>query len=188
MTIRGFSWAWNLRGVTPTAKLVALRVGDNADADGLSTVSINRLEEFSGLDSDEIVNSLQNLLEQEKISDVRFSDDTVCVRIIWGDEATTLTPVLPPKSMRTVYVVTSGGKTKVGITSDLKGRLSTFKNSIPYPVELAWKVELVEVFARKVERAAHALLIEHRLKGEWFSITSAQAIVAIERAIDEVAR
>lgn len=83
-----------------------------------------------------------------------------------------------------VYVIASSyGHVKVGISRNPKERLADLQRGFPH------KLSLVRVFARPhgdagwVERTAHRLLHEHRqARTEWFKVSTADAIAAVDKA------
>jgi hypothetical protein len=73
-----------------------------------------------------------------------------------------------------VYAVQAGdsGPTKIGLTVNLSGRLSTLRTSCPYPLTLVYSVECGSLEeAEKIERHWHYYFGELHLRGEWFELT-----------------
>jgi len=70
-----------------------------------------------------------------------------------------------------VYLIqASNGVTKVGRSSNLKGRLGALRTSSPLPLTLLHVVECKSYDASIVEKAMHVLLSPFWLYGEWFMI------------------
>jgi hypothetical protein len=69
------------------------------------------------------------------------------------------------------------GPVKIGITSNVNGRIAALQTACPYPLSL------VHVFtapnaecARETERAFHAVQARHRSYGEWFNLSPIEAM------------
>ncbi len=89
--------------------------------------------------------------------------------------------------MTAVYVMQSGdGPVKIGIANDPDRRRREVGAGQPFPVAVVHRVSL-GADARAVERIAHRLLAEKRLRGEWFDVGVQEAVAAIEAAIAEIA-
>lgn len=91
---------------------------------------------------------------------------------------------LAAKADKIYVIVSDNGPVKVGITNDPKRRLKWFQSASPDKMTLAY-VASVGADARAIERKAHGLLKEHRLKGEWFDTSAWRAAEAISAAIYE---
>jgi hypothetical protein len=76
-----------------------------------------------------------------------------------------------------LYVATSGGKRKVGITNNLKQRFAQYCCHNP-DVELVEKVVMPEIPTRKLEALVHDILMV--TDDEWLDVTEEQIDVAIE--------
>jgi hypothetical protein len=57
--MREMGWAWQLSGVTPLAKLVALYLGDLHGTIPASTISVAKVAAFCGVEENEIVDDPQ---------------------------------------------------------------------------------------------------------------------------------
>lgn len=95
-------------------------------------------------------------------------------------------------SERSVYAVgAADGPQKIGLATDPSGRLKHVQCGSPVALAVGFSLPLPADRALKVERYAHWLLREHRLEGEWFSVTprkAKEAIIAAARAIEEGAQ
>lgn len=81
-----------------------------------------------------------------------------------------------------VYVIRADEKRhKIGITGDLAQRLSAL--STASGCDLTAVATFPSVAAREVEKIAHWLLRDVRLRGEWFAVTAEAAITAVESAL-----
>jgi hypothetical protein len=79
--------------------------------------------------------------------------------------------------------VVPDGPIKVGVSNDIKRRMSCLQASFPFKLILIkkWNVSGDALF--KVESIAHYKLSEHRVQGEWFSCGIDFAINLIEEII-----
>ena len=81
-----------------------------------------------------------------------------------------------------IYVIKSdGGPVKIGISSDPDVRRQALESHGPNRLTLVHTRDVDVPGA--VERAAHRLLSDHRRKGEWFDVSVADAIAAIDAAL-----
>lgn len=86
-----------------------------------------------------------------------------------------------------VYVIASdGGMCKIGVAGDPKSRLNSLSTGHPYGLEVAETFVVEDGRARDIERKAHDILADKRLKGEWFSVSPLEAIAAVRTAIGPV--
>lgn len=83
-----------------------------------------------------------------------------------------------------VYVMESSGICKVGYSLNAKARLRGIRSTLPQPVRLVQTFLAWRRSARRVEKEAHRRLAEHRVRGEWFSVTPEQACRAVNEALD----
>ena len=84
---------------------------------------------------------------------------------------------LPPGQI--VYFLRCGDFVKVGYASDAPSRVRHIRVSNPYPVDLiAWARG-----GRDEEARIHAIIKNHRHKGEWFRVAE-QLMVIVEAASD----
>lgn len=84
-----------------------------------------------------------------------------------------------------LYVLEAGPFCKVGITHNLTNRLQTYATHCPLPFSCALVVEMKTQFARGLERAVHKQLESRKQRGEWFNVSAAEAIQALEAAKKE---
>jgi hypothetical protein len=86
-----------------------------------------------------------------------------------------------------VYIITwDGGPQKIGRSNKPAGRLIGLQTAIPHSLQVArtWHRPLND--ANLVERTAHRLLHSARMAGEWFNVTTDEAVIAIEEAIERI--
>lgn len=86
---------------------------------------------------------------------------------------------------QSVYVISSAlGPCKIGMSNNAHNRLGTLLTSsaVPLRLEFSGKCEA----AKKIEKRTHKMLGASRIRGEWFSITTAEAIAAIMAAAKDL--
>lgn len=89
--------------------------------------------------------------------------------------------------MQHLYVISHpAGAVKIGIAGDPRRRLSALQIASPVKLKTEFSAPCDEQTAKKIEARAHSILSGHRQSGEWFSVTAAEAIDAVRRAIVEV--
>ncbi len=81
----------------------------------------------------------------------------------------------------TLYLINSGGYTKIGITNDTERRLSELQTANPMEVTLIYSAKVHDPI--KLERYLHYEYNEYNTKMEWFNITKRQ-INAIQKYIE----
>lgn len=65
-----------------------------------------------------------------------------------------------------VYVISGGGKVKIGASVLPLDRLANLQTGSPMPLSLVWRIACPN--ARKLERALHRRYAAHHSHGEWF--------------------
>lgn len=89
--------------------------------------------------------------------------------------------------MKTVYVVGGeAGPRKIGITGDIKARLYNLSFVSKQQLAVLASFDMAGDDARVVEKIAHALLQEKRSNGEWFNVSTEEAIAAITEAMTQI--
>lgn len=80
--------------------------------------------------------------------------------------------------MKCLYVVgRESGPVKIGFASDVRKRIMVMQTGCPFPILPLHCFEVDN--APALERACHMFLREKRTNGEWFEITSDEALSAI---------
>ncbi|MFC7663671.1 GIY-YIG nuclease family protein [Methylorubrum suomiense] len=79
------------------------------------------------------------------------------------------------------------GPVKVGVTNDVESRRSVLQVASLTALEISLSVALSRQEAFAVERHAHFLLKEHRVRGEWFRVLPVRAVQAVQAARRAVA-
>lgn len=82
-----------------------------------------------------------------------------------------------------LYVIRgTHGLVKIGMTMDPQARLAALQTGSPFPLELIYIAAVPDDAGYAVEQAAHALLEQSRVSGEWFSCRPDRASQAVEQA------
>jgi hypothetical protein len=73
--------------------------------------------------------------------------------------------------MNCVYLLESDGYYKIGVTSDLKERVSSLQTGNPHPIVIrdVIQTETMQI-AYAIEKRFHLILSDSRVSGEWFKI------------------
>lgn len=90
-----------------------------------------------------------------------------------------------------VYIIRLRGITgrplklvKVGLANDVAHRLAQICTATPFSADAAHTFRFASrTLARRVERETHTILANRRLNGEWFRVTPAEAVRAVEQAV-----
>jgi hypothetical protein len=93
-----------------------------------------------------------------------------------------------PHEIGFVDVVTNPdfSSVKIGFTTRLvEARVrKDFQAAAPKPYDISYRRLISR--ARQVERRAHQLLNDHRVRGEWFEVSAEVARTAVDQAVAEV--
>lgn len=72
---------------------------------------------------------------------------------------------------------------KVGITGNLKRRLSKLRTGCPFPIDLYFRVDVPDRdIAREIEDGFHQCQAEHQTWGEWFDLAPGKAAFLLRLA------
>ena len=76
---------------------------------------------------------------------------------------------------------------KVGLANDVEHRLAQICTTTPFTADAAHTFRFANrTLAQRVERETHAILAKQRLNGEWFRVTPAEAVRAVEQAVQRL--
>lgn len=85
-----------------------------------------------------------------------------------------------------VYVIGSAGHPiKIGITNNVRARLSSLRTSSPADLRVYAFMEAPEGRAWNIEQECHRRIADYRLNGEWFNYDPYDAIELVRRVIAE---
>lgn len=183
MTMQTLSWAWDLRGVTPTAKLLALYIANNAGGEfHAAIVNVGHAREFVGVEMPALRQAFEELLGRGlSVVEALDDEDSLDCRIPLPRERRQ--PHAPDQSRASrpgeLYVVTAGGRTKIGISTDIHGRIGWLQSGNPDRIQVVLRLGGSIGDARAVEREAHRRLTDRRIAGEWFDVTGPEAVQVV---------
>lgn len=87
--------------------------------------------------------------------------------------------------MKSVYVISAGERCqKIGISNSPARRMQTLQ--VDAPSRLSLVVAIKHGRARDIEFTAHHILKGQRIQGEWFDVTSDEAVSAVKSAITHI--
>jgi hypothetical protein len=91
----------------------------------------------------------------------------------------------PTPPHRHIYVIGPPvGLQKVGIATDPKARLATLQTAVPFDLHLHLAIAVPFDDAHVIERRAHRLLARSCVRNEWFETSPAEAIAAVQTAVE----
>jgi hypothetical protein len=182
MSIEGTAWAWRLKGVSPLAKLVALRIGDVYPPMGeFARCSLDGLLEFTDASESLIRDAVAELVNKTEILFDERSHGEFWFWLPIEDRSVSKREKKEDQRRAHIYVISRPTFTKIGITTKNPARrMADLQAQSPeQKLTLAWSAWGPLHLIRKVEMEAHRVLAEHRVLSEWFAVTP-------ERAIDVV--
>lgn len=196
MSFAHTGWASGLEGVTPIARLIAFWLGNRtpeAWGKGLSAEEFHEesLEEalgWIGCTAEDLTDAFIEL-EANGMTNLAIVDGKIRYRFPdLLEQARKPDQRQPDLSQHWIYVISGGDNfTKVGITGNPDQRLAGLQSSNPsQKLTMLWKFSGPRPKIRKAEQRAHALLAEHLIRNEWFSVTGDAAIAVVKLVLDEV--
>jgi hypothetical protein len=181
MSFEAMHWSWPMTGVSPMAKLVAIKISDGYGPGGqFHACSLDCLIKFTcGTEADvrsaiaELVNKAEMLFEERAPGDLWF----------WlpiKDESQTKWPAPQRSGPLTIYVISRGQFTKIGISGNALKRMESLQCAAPeQKLKLEWRGIGPDHQIRKVEKSSHAVLSAHLVGNEWFAVTPSRAIEVV---------
>lgn len=83
-----------------------------------------------------------------------------------------------------IYAVTDDGlRHKIGHSSDLRRRMSTFQTGQATRLTLTAAIEVPRLRARPIEAAIHRDISWRKIRGEWFRLTLVEAKACLDHAL-----
>ena len=89
--------------------------------------------------------------------------------------------VSPRDIVRYVYIASNGYSVKIGVSFNVKRRLSQIQTAQPRPLKIVAVYPVPASLARTVERRAHHHYRRNHMSGEWFQVNPHQAIQTLKR-------
>lgn len=100
------------------------------------------------------------------------TDQATIDALNWERDPHSPKPAAAPRPRKveagTIYVIASGGRYKIGRTTQLGARMRAFRTSTPLPVELVCSFAVPDTAV--AEQEWHAVFAAKRLSGEWFAL------------------
>lgn len=188
MSVSALVWAFD-KELPCAQKLVLIALAEwsgGSDDEAVWRGSVFKLAAFAQLDLAQVQETLSGLRNADCFRSLDFVSEheirvVLNVSIGWPERRTS------PRRERAsyyVYVVSSGKGQKIGISARPNDRFKSLKSSVPVSMALlaTWEVADRER-AVQIERAAHDMLSQFRLKGEWFAVTESDALSAVRFAV-----
>ncbi len=170
------AWAYDLRGITPLAKLLAIAIANDFREEGAQDVSLDYLLRFTDAELAAINDAFWELRQIGVTCEL--DDDSVIVDLPLPPRSG---PILSgPQPKLWIYVVVTPAATKVGITRDLEQRFRSLQWGIPERLRLEWSASGPRGPICMIETAVHDFLSDHQISGEWFNVSPRTAIEAIK--------
>jgi hypothetical protein len=181
MSFQGLSWASALVGISPLAKLVALRVGDVFPPFGdFSRCRCKTLLEWTSVPEADIRAAIVELVNKtEMLFEDRGAEDWWFLLPI-DNENDRPRPDKTDRSKLTIYVISRGRFVKIGVSFNALERMKNLQAGAPeQKFTFIWKAVGPAYLIRKVEKNAHQMLSAHLVGNEWFSVTADRAVQTV---------
>jgi hypothetical protein len=178
MSYQAMEWAFDLRDVSPLAKLVAIRVADVFPPLGeFAKCSRDGLLEWTGAPEAALRSAVAELVNN---TEMLFEDRGWWFLVPIENTKNGKLPEPTDRRKLTIYVISRGRFIKVGISLNALERLKQLQGGAPeQKFELIWKAVGPAYLIRKVEKATHESLAPHLVGNEWFAVSANQAIEAV---------
>lgn len=182
--MEAFGWALQLRGVSPLARLVALRLGDiTPPYENGGSYSLGGLVEYTDAAPAEIWTALRELFEK---AGVEWWQKNCEIGFLLPFDARKMEEPRPPNvSPCSIYVIAGKSLIKIGISRSVKLRMENLQGQAPEKLELVWSASGPRHVICRVEAAAHAELAAHRVLSEWFAVSPAEAVDVVKKKLRE---
>jgi hypothetical protein len=179
VTLDSVVWANALRGISPTAKLIAIDLAGVSGAEEIGKRSVQDLADFACCAAGDVEVALAELgsvlvieREQEEVRAI-FPTRRDEREIIERRRRNELRKAQRPCHL---YVISKGGKVKIGISQQLQKRLEALATSFPIALQVLLTASGPHVAIRRAEREAHEALKDSALGGEYFDVTHERAL------------
>jgi hypothetical protein len=95
--------------------------------------------------------------------------------------------VLPLPAQAYVYVIGSeDGPQKIGIALDPQKRKDMLQTGNTNDLKCSFAIGVLKEYALQVEKTAHHILQDYKVRGEWFDVSPSRAVEAIHQAIETI--
>src|SRR4029077_20848911 len=172
VSMQAVAWAFSLGDVTPLAKLAAIYLGESHEIHA-SPPKLDHLMKFCCAGEAEIREAIDELSE---LLDCKIDDNRIVSFTFPVSASFSVAGPSPSKSPFQIYVIAGRECIKIGISRDVRSRLRSLQSWTPEQLYLVWWAVGPRYLIRETETAAHAVLSDYRIAGEWFSVTAERAI------------
>lgn len=187
-TFAVMTWAFDLNGITPINKLAAIYFAINAGSGGdgrdppWMEIVADDLAQWCGCDREEAVTALWEL-ERHGLHAEEFSPWKYLVRLQLDQSPQQRSRGVPEaEPQMTLYVVSTAGGVKIGITGNPRARFTALRAASLDVLEIEFQAAGPRRMIQRAEARCHDDMRQHRIKGEWFDCRPARA-VAVARAV-----
>lgn len=188
MTMFGMSWGLRVTGVSPLAKLVAIRLGDGCDQDARGYAYVDTLMEWCcAANHIELFNALRELVQEYDVAWAEQSGGRLDYSLPYQarPDRTKREKIDPPGW---IYIMHGRIGRKIGITGNLTGRVAGLRlATLDDSIVLEWSATAAMSVIRRAERSAHGALADKLIRNEWFDVSADEARLAVEAAVNEAA-
>ena len=185
MSLQALSWAFEA-DLPATQKFVLIAIANMADNEAIAWPSQSYLAKVCNLSRATINRAVAEMEAAGWISIFTRQHDN-------GAERSAVYRLNMPEEQREqviqepngfVYVAALEGKTKVGISRDVKARMKSLSNSTGVDVVLVEAFPMSMRAARLIEKRVLERLSHARLRGEYFTLTPEEVIAAVVAEIE----
>lgn len=195
MSFHYLSWAVELKGVSPIARLLAIWMGNYArlidtsgpvpDGKPAWEIDIDRALDWIGCEEEELLASTPELAERgvSPLNLVGRKIQFTFPERVYQEDMRAYKPV---ETWLSIYVISAAqGVTKIGISQFPERRLAGLQASNPTNLlKLVWSLQDKSTVIRRAERRAHERLAEHAAGNEWFNVSSERAIEVVRSVLE----
>ncbi len=179
MSVQAMSWAYQ-QDLPCARKFVLVMLADNWDGLGDALLRTYHFSQLCGLNTQDFENIVSSLVDQGYMTMEAEHRYSLNMPPPESDQIANLVPVIG-----VVYLLKIGDVCKIGISKNVIHRLKDIQSTNACDVSLlqCWNMDMD--IARKVERATHDKLRDHRVRGELFGVDEMAAVAAVNTSIEE---
>lgn len=184
MTMFGGLWGLRLIGVSPLAKLVAIRLGDGCNIDASGSTDLSDLAEWCGAEVSGIRAALAEL-EAVGVAWCEIKDGALSYQLPDSARPEPRADAVKRDAPAWLYIIRGRLGLKIGITTSLEKRVENLRSvTLDDSVSLLWSERGWLSVIRRAERMAHDALAAKRIRNEWFSVSLEEAQATVVAALD----
>lgn len=171
------NWASDLEGISPVARLLAIRFANYASYAGdgpcACETDLEKALAWIGCELGELLVAMGELREQG-VDPLLIEGARICYtlpQLEWTEPKQNPRPARK-NDLLWIYVITANDHvSEIGISKFPDYRLANLQAANPIqPLSIAWKAQGPSVAIRRAERAAHQALAAYALGNEWFGV------------------